>query len=530
MLVLVVPYVLSTFRDYGLSWDEEHSAQNGALTFAWFASLGRDGRVLTESNHRLYGAFFDLVSNLAARLSPLGSYETGHLLVAACGWLGLLSTFRLGRAVGGSRAGFFALVCLALTPVYVGHAFMNPKDVPLAALFVTAAFYLVRAADELPAPRGATLAKLAIMTGLAAGVRVIGTFLLGYWALAIAAWWIGAVASRHPRPSLAEIAGWWWKPALGAWLLMVVFWPYAQVNPIANPVRAFFEASRFQWPGTVLFEDATIPASDLPWRYLPTWFAISMPEFYAAGLAAGIVPAVAFLARDGRGRRWTSALHVILLVIAAVLPPALATWTHAVCYDGMRHFLFTVPFLAVLAGWGLSAGIGQLAALRARATIARWLGAVVVAPLVAAGLASLAITVVDMHDLHPYEYIYFNRLVAGGEEAAAPHFETDYWGLSYKEGLEWLRASYPRGKGRTTVGNVSAEFLTTYWIRSDPELSARFIGESAYTTPPPRIVLATTRWGRHREPGTVLHVVTRKNVPLCYVIEHDDPPPAHTTQ
>jgi hypothetical protein len=520
LLLVLAVYGAVVVRDYGLSWDEEHSAANGEYALAWFRTLGRDDRVITGFTQRFYGSAFNVASRLAAAVSPLGPYETGHLLIAAMGWLSLVYTARLAGRVGGTRAGFFALVILALTPPYVGHAFMNPKDIPLAALFVMAAYYLARAFDELPRPSRATRCRLALAIGGAAGVRVIGTFLIGYWALAIGVWWLGALVARRARPSFRTILGWWWPVALGAWTIMVACWPYAQRNPVWNPIQAFLDNARFQWEGSMLFDGTSVSSHDLPSSYLPTWFAISLPELYGASLAAAIVPALAFLAGEGRGRRWRAVVCTGFLVVSAFLPIALATWLHTVAYDGMRHFLFTVPFMAALAGCALSAGVGELAALRTRGGVLRWVRAAIAAGPVAATLASMGLTIADMRALHPYEYVYFNRLVAGGQEAASTRFETDYWGLSYREGLEWLRDHYPRDAGRVTVANCSQDFLTSYWIRRDPELAARFVPSTPYTNPPPRILLATTRWNCHRRPGTVIHVVTRKNVPLLYVLEH----------
>ena len=522
VLAVLALYAVVVFRDYGLSWDEEHSALNGIYAVEWFRTLGDDDHVITAVNQRLYGSAFNLVSALAASISPLGPYETSHLLIAILGWTALLYAARLAALVGGSRAGFFAMLTLALTPPFVGHAFMNPKDIPLATLFVVSAFYLVRASSELPTPTGRTLRRLAVTSGLAAGTRVIGTFLLVYWGLAIAVWWLTALAGRRPRPRLLTIAGWWWKPALGAWLVMVVCWPYAQLDPIRNPVRAFLDVSRFQWPGGTMFDGHHVPGHDLPWYYLPTWFGISLPELYAAAFTAAIVPGIAFLVAEGRGRRWRAVACTGFLLMAAVAPPALATWHHAVFYDGMRHFLFVLPFVAVLAGCALSAGSGELAAFATRRTAWTAIRAALALVPVAAALVSAALTVADMYALHPYEYVYFNRLVAGGQAAASERFETDYWGLSYKEGLEWLRANYPRGSGRVTVANCSTDFLTSYWIRNDPELAERFIASSRHTNPPPRILLATTRYNCHRQDGRrILHVVTRKNVPLMYVLERE---------
>jgi hypothetical protein len=506
----------------GLSWDEEHSARNGAYAAAWCRTLGRDDRVVTSFNQRFYGSAFNLTVHLAAAVSPLGPYETGHLLIALLGCVGLAFTSRLGRLVGGDRAGFFALLCLALTPAFVGHAFMNPKDVPLAALFVAGAYYVGRAMRELPAPSRRTLCGLTIAAGLAAGVRVIGIVLVGYWGIALAVWTVLALVRGLPRPRWRALAGWWGLPALGAWAIMVLCWPFAQLDPLRNPVRAFVDSAAFRFDGTMLFDGAHVSPHSVPSTYLPTWFAITLPEFYPIGLAAGLVPALAFLVAEGRGRRWAGVATVACLVVAAVLPPALAVWRRAVMYDGMRHFLFVVPFLAVLAGWGLAAAVGELDGLRARRGIVAYARGAVGFVIASLGVAALGLTLVDMWALHPYEYVYVNRLVAGGQAAASPRFETDYWGLSYKEGLAWLRDHYPPAARRITVANCSETFLTSYWIRTTPELSARFAPSSAYTNPPPRILLATTRYDCHRRGGRrPIHVVTRKGVPLLYVLESD---------
>jgi len=318
------------------------------------------------------------------------------------------------------------------------------------------------------------------------------------------------------------MVAWWALPALAAWAIMVAFWPYAQLDPLQNPVRALLDNARFQFAGSLLFEGSNMSPQSLPWTYLPTWFAISLPEFYACGIAGALVPSIAFLVRDGRGARGRGIGVTALVAMMAFLPPVLAVWRRAVMYDGMRHFLFVVPFLAVLAGWGLAASVGELEALGRRRDVLTLLRAAIALVPVGAGLLSIALTLADLRDLHPYEYVYFNRLVAGGEEAASSLFETDYWGLSYKEGLEWLRDNYPTTDGqRITVANCSIEFLTAYPIRTTPALAARFTPSSGYTTPPPRILLATTRYNCHRRGGKTLHVVSRKGVPLMYVLEFD---------
>jgi hypothetical protein len=111
------------------------------------------------------------------------------------------------------------------------------------------------------------------------------------------------------------------------------------------------------------------------------------------------------------------------------LPILVAIVTHPALYNGIRHFVFVLPPLAVLGGL---AGAWLVEALRERGHLA--------------GLAAIAILVVglgspiaEMVRLHPYEYTHFNR-IAGGVAAARDRYMLDYWGLSLKQASLGLAA------------------------------------------------------------------------------------------
>jgi hypothetical protein len=76
-----------------------------------------------------------------------------------------------------------------------------------------------------------------------------------------------------------------------------------------------------------------------------------------------------------------------------------------------------------------------------------WVAALLLA---VAGLEA-AYTIVRMMRLHPHQYVYFSFLPASTAERM---FELDYWGLSYREGLEWVLAHDP-SEQITISGNPS---------------------------------------------------------------------------
>src|SRR5262249_40174413 len=95
--------------------------------------------------------------------------------------------------------------------------------------------------------------------------------------------------------------------------------------------------------------------------------------------------------------------------------------------DGIRHFLFVLPPVAVLAGVGA-------AYLRARV---RSFG--VPAAVTLLMLAAIAWPIPDLVALHPYQTTYFNGLV-GGVAGASGRYDTEYWASSYKEAAAWINA------------------------------------------------------------------------------------------
>ncbi len=114
---------------------------------------------------------------------------------------------------------------------------------------------------------------------------------------------------------------------------------------------------------------------------------------------------------------------MLTVCAAVVLPLAFVILQRATMYDGIRHVLFVIPMLAVVAGLGWRA----LLPLVARA------------PVVAAvvGGAYFGSIVATLAALHPLEYVAMNAL-AGGTRGAYDKFELDYWSAAATEALRRL--------------------------------------------------------------------------------------------
>jgi len=518
LLVCVFMAICTTFLDYGLTWDEQTQKSYGNFILKWYYSLLQDPSVLTYENLYLYGGFFESIAQVATVISPLGLYETRHFINAVFGSIAIVATYKLGTHISGPVAGFFAALFLTLTPVFYGHLFNNPKDIPFAALFVLAVYHVFLSYNFLPHLSKGLIIKLGIVIGLTLGVRVAGIVLFVYLMILWDGWLISQYIGK-PSYTLAQTTRVMRSSGFSllvtillAWAVMLVWWPWAQISPLFHPLQALRENTQFKWPGSVFYAGSSIPATELPWHYLPTWLAISLPEFYFIVLLIGCILGCRFVANfKNTPTHIEKLMKIDLLVFMVCFPIISAIVLHATLYDSMRHFLFVLPLLAVLAG------ISMAGLLRSNFNLFIKQGATVLI------LFSALITIFDMVKLHPYQSVYFNRAVAGGLKTAASRFETDYWGNSYKEGVEWVIENYrPPSQEQIRVANCSNPFLTGYFFEKTEDLRRRFMTVSRHDNP--HILLTTTRYQCHTSgEGKVLHIVKRKETPLLYIMELQSP-------
>jgi hypothetical protein len=430
VFALLSVVVIATVGDYGLTYDEEPHIRYGERVLAFYTDGFRASNLVRGSS---YGAAFDLLAALVRRISPWDAYRTNHVLCALTAELGLLGTWRLGRLVAGPLGGLLGLLFLVLTPVYYGHQFNNPKDIPFAAGYVWGLYFVARlvlAASSRGRDAVASLGGrrfwvwLALALALGMCVRVGGAILVGYLVLFVALvtlerWWLGS------RAAALELAPVWIGALISiavGWLLLLASWPRVLLDPVRGPRSAIETVSKFTaYDSPTLLDGRTIPSQKVPWDYLPTYFAFQLPELMTLCFALAVALAVA-LSVWALARRQQQPWGWLLLVVAVLVPPAYAIVRGSTLYNGLRHFLFIIPPLAVL--------VGAFVALLMRASARRgraWLGVML-------GIVSLfcADQAWALYRTHPHQHAFFNR-ASGGLAHAVDRYETEYYGAVYQE-------------------------------------------------------------------------------------------------
>jgi hypothetical protein len=483
-LVLAVQALLivATFAQYGVSWDERVQNTYGLHLLSYYLTAFQDQSAFHYINLRYYGGAFDLIAATLNTVSPFGEYETRHLLGGAVGFIGTIGAWRLARLLAGERAGLFVVALTALTPLIYGHSFINPKDAPFACAVMWSIYYSCRAIVEAPHPRRGTAIGLGVALGLALGTRVVAVIALLYCAPAFVAYTIGRYReSRSVSVVLSEQRSFFGGllPAVPIILAFTaLFWPWVVQAPgnLPTALRLF---AHFPWQGQVLFDGQLYPADKLPAVYLPQLIALQLPEVALFGLLA----AAAFMVRAALGRGWNAltdprSLCYSVLIAATLVPLVHFFVTRPIVYNGIRHYLFMVPPLIVLAGIGLDR---TYAFLRARS---EWLSRAYAALLAVAAVVQIAIMV----ELHPYEYIYYNSF-AGGVAGAAGRYDLDYWGLSLAEATRDLERIVAKERVRAGANGLAEARPLAVYVCGDKESATYFFDPTSnlhYTDEPSR--------------------------------------------
>jgi hypothetical protein len=439
LLAALIVVALFTYKDYAISNDEGVQHHYAELIIAYYASGFTDQSVFSFQNLYLYGGLFDIIAVALSHAVAIDPYDLRHILCALIGIGGIGAAAATARLIAGPRAGLIAAISLTLSGAWYGSMFNHTKDIPFAAAMMGATLFLIRIARRLPSPRASDIAIFGLLAGAALGVRVLGLLLVIYVGFAIVLYlprpWLnhGRTPLRFAAKSLV-----WMLPALTlAYVVMILAWPWAALAPL-NPIRGLLLFSEFNYSIRTTLAGRTYEMADVPRLYVPIYFLIRVPLLTLFGAALTMVAAQVL--RGTAGANQQQYRDITLLSLTVIFPLACQVICHGPAFTGLRHFLFLIPLLAVLAGIGIDRA---LASLKTRGRMVARAGVAVVT-------ACLLWDAVTLVRLHPYEYLVYNSLV-GGLDGASRHYDLDYWFGSMPEAINYLEA-YLR---RTEPGNES---------------------------------------------------------------------------
>jgi tetratricopeptide (TPR) repeat protein len=437
LMIFMLGIMLFQSRDYGMNWDEYWFRDYGEKVFEFYSSFGQKQDFINQQRSTTYeivpyyGGMSELFGVLLSKiLFSRDPYDNRHLITAIFGFIAVLFCGLTAKTLSGWRSAVIASSFLFVTPVFFANAMHNSKDVPFAAGYIVAIYFMLTLLKEWPKFDIKNAIGLAIGLSMAIGVRVGGVLLIGYLGLFFIAknlfsFKLGQYKSKEELITqikrgilpltLVVIAGY-----IGS----LLFWPYALLNPISVPLKAlkiFSEINFFDSNG--LFEGKWVHRWEIPWYYIPKWIFITTPLFIPL---TPIILGILLIVKRGAMDK-NRALYQAMLLFTSIFPIAYIIFKHSNIFDGWRHTYFVYPPLVVVCAtlWDelISLSKKQIALV-----LSLWLVIFILEPF------SFILR------NHPNEQFYFSPLI-GGINGAFKKYEIDYYGTSLRGAVEWIANS-----------------------------------------------------------------------------------------
>ncbi len=437
VFVLFLLVGIAVLDDYGVSWDEEKERRITEKNINYI--LEGNSEALPKIPNILYGIAFQLPLLWAERLLGLEDtrtiYLSRHLLTHLFFLLGAVCCYLLAVRLFNNRLlALAAMLLFLLHPRLYAHSFFNSKDIPFFSMFMIS-LLLIHRAFALNTVRAFLLCGAAVAVLI--NLRVMGVMLF------VAVVMMRGLDVWHAkgRPERIRVLKTLGGFILSSVLTLYVIWPYLWEDPVGRfteIISVFSKFSDFPSKKIELFQGQFIDGTNPPKDYLSTWFLITTPW---VALLLGFIGIVAVgyrgLTRPRKIVRNTPVRFQWLLLACFVLPVLAVTLLGSTFYNGWRHMYFIYAPFCLLAAFGLYQLVSFCRQKSWRAAVYTLTG------------VGLGIVVMEMMQIHPHQNVYFNALVdRHTPEYLRTQYEMDYWGTSYREGLEYLLARYPNSSIR----------------------------------------------------------------------------------
>ncbi|MFT4760305.1 MAG: tetratricopeptide (TPR) repeat protein [Paraglaciecola sp.] len=413
----------------GINGDDEYQNKYSESLVNYYYSIGADTSALyiEKGNMHLYGGFFDLTTGVVNETLGYNKFDPAyhkvrHIFNALFGLLAMLFTALLAKEIAGWRAGIVTLVLMFLSPRFLGHSMMNPKDIPFAAGFAVALYFMVLLLKRMPKLGWKVPLGLALGMALAISSRAGGLLLIAYLGLFMGIHFLmtyGIKGIFSEIKTVGKYAAYGLGISIVGFIIAILFWPFALVDPLSHPMEALTEFSKLGIKIRLLFQGENIMSDQTAWHYPITWIWRTIPLFTLFGVLGSFVFLPKLLKRY-------QILPILLCYFAMIFPVAYVIAKESIIHDGWRHLMFVYPPMVIIASlfWL------QLEKLLKPNKI----GTYALYGLLGIMVASTTLFIARNHH---YPYVYFN-LLSGGLDGAYGEYETDYWGVSVKQAIDWM--------------------------------------------------------------------------------------------
>ena len=321
------------------------------------------------------------------------------------------------------RTSLIFIIILIMTPSFSGHSLFNIKDIPYALqFFIFSVYFSEYIQNHLNNNSKNMNFKLGILMGLLLAVRLNGIF-FGFLIILIGAILLIINKNFNFNKFFTDMT----VVTLIGFGLLYLLTPSSWVSPIDWIQNAIYQQFFLEWSGSTLTNGEFIIATEMKWYYLFIWFFVKLPIFFHLSVLLYLYVKLKKIKLN-----ILSDISVIFIVsvflIFAIFKPSV--------YDGIRQFLFLIPFFVLFATdtfikYFKHKNINLYVFL----------------------IPTILYFSFTQFGLGAYKYVYFNEFVDIEKVSiecnnvdGCGNWPTDYWGFSGREVATYLNNNLMEGE------------------------------------------------------------------------------------
>jgi hypothetical protein len=437
------------FKDYGAGYDELINRDLGVRTYDyiterltgnWSSPADQFFSGTISEKGPLYETILVSLENFIQDNDTNTIIKMRHLFNFLTFWFGsLIFYFLLLSYYDDKLLSLFGTMLYVFMPRLFAHSFFNSVDTIFTTFFVISMFTMDRLLKNFS---WHNLIINATASAATCCVRIVG-LILPLLTLAILLNYFIHDNAVDRRKRLLFIVGYF----LFFILQLLLFWPQLWENPynFFEMIKGISSAKQFDNNFT-LYAGEFINVNSLPYYYLLVWIAITTPLSILTLFFIGLYK----ISIDLRTEPFTSKGNINnLLQLIWIFAPILAVIIKKpILYDDWRHFYFIYPAIVIIA----VRGTNFLMSIKYRFVIT----------------SSMLLIVLHLsYNLiiyHPYQNVYFNVLAGSHIDQ---NWELDYWGISYKEGLNKVLSLEEKDKNIRVAFSDYPGFVNYLYLERD---------------------------------------------------------------
>ena len=426
LLILLIAFSVYCALIIGETWDHEDNLSRGKITLDYLFSFGKLDRDITYREY--YSTIYWSLSYLVAKQFPSQyQFEISHLLNLIFSLSTIIGIGKLCQELFNKKIGKIVFLLLFFYPVFFGHMAINTKDTIIAFSHVWMTYLIFKYVKKqsFRDKSNQYIVYLAILGALGTGIQLyfLGSLIPIILFIVADIFFIKKITYKNfsIKRLLYDLI----ICFIIFYLLLIFFWIDTHSNILVLPfnilLETFSENYKTGWPFNLMNGNYYF-ANNIPKYYLLINLFFKSPEFILICYLIFLI--LIFVSQEFFKKRIQFFNYKVSLVLFILIFPNIVLFLipHPI-YDGMRLFLWTLPYICIIPGITIYYLIENIKNRISKISLF---------------LLSLLIVyfLFNFFSITPYHYTYLN-FFNGKVENRYKKFENDYWGSSVKELIKY---------------------------------------------------------------------------------------------